>query len=55
MVPAVRLGSGVTLLLGAATRPLNAEDLARLEQAAGPLLELLRGRGLDGPDPGRDT
>ena len=55
MVPAVRLGSGVTLLLGAATRPLNADDLARLEQAAGPLLELLRGRGLDGPDPGRDT
>lgn len=55
VVPAVRLGSGVTLLLGAADRPLNAEDLARLEQAAGPLLEMLRERGLDGPDPGRDT
>lgn len=52
VVPAVRLGSGVTLLLGAATRPVNAEDLERLEEAAGPLLALLRGRGLDGPDPG---
>lgn len=52
VVPAVRLGAGVTLLLGAAARPLNADDLARLEQAAGPLLELLRERGLDGPDPG---
>jgi DNA-binding transcriptional MerR regulator len=54
-VPAVQFGSGATLLLGAATRPLNAEDLARLEQAAGPLLELLRRLGLDGPNPGRDT
>jgi len=52
VVPAVRLGSGVTVLLGAATRPLNAEDLERLEEAAGPLLALLRGRGLDGPNPG---
>ena len=51
VVPAVRLGSGVTLLLGAATRPVDAEDLERLEEAAGPLLALLRGRGLDGPDP----
>jgi hypothetical protein len=55
VVPAVRLGAGVTLLLGAATRPLNGEDLARLEEAAAPLLALLRGRGLDGPDPGRNT
>ena len=55
VVPAVRLGSGATLLLGAATRPLNGEDLAMLEQAAGPLLEMLRERGLDGPNPGRGT
>jgi hypothetical protein len=51
-MPAVRLGNAVTLLLGATTRALDVDDLAMLEQAAGPLLELLRARGLDGPEPG---
>jgi DNA-binding transcriptional MerR regulator len=48
---AIRLGYGVTLTLGAADRPLGDEDLSVLQQAAEPLLELLRQRGLDAPNP----
>jgi hypothetical protein len=45
---AIRLGDGVTLLVGAA-RPLDGEDLAALRSAAAPLLAALRARGLDRP------
>lgn len=47
VVHGVRLGTGVTLLLGAATHAPDQDELAAIEAAAGPLLELLRRRGLD--------
>jgi hypothetical protein len=46
-VPGVRLGTGVTLLLGAATHAPDPDELAAIEAAARPLLELLRRHGLD--------
>jgi DNA-binding transcriptional MerR regulator len=49
LLPAIRLGNGVTLTLGAAARPLNAGDVPAVKQAARPLLELLSQRGLDEP------
>jgi hypothetical protein len=47
VVPGVRLGTAVTLLLGGATRQLGADELAAIEAAAGPLLDTLRSLGLD--------
>jgi hypothetical protein len=47
VVPGVRLGTGVTLLLGAATHAPDPDELAAIEAAARPLLELLRRHGLD--------
>jgi DNA-binding transcriptional MerR regulator len=49
LLPAIRLGYGVTLTLGAAARALDAGDIPALQQAARPLLELLSQRGLDEP------
>jgi hypothetical protein len=53
----VRLGERATLLLDPA-RPLDDADLRAILDAARPLLEALRARGLDkGPDghhPGRE-
>jgi MerR HTH family regulatory protein len=53
----VPLGERATLLLGAA-RPLDGADLRAILDAARPLLEALRARGLDGgpggPHPGRE-
>jgi hypothetical protein len=43
----------VTLLLDAA-RPLDEADLDAILDAARALLQALRARGLDGPDPGRE-
>jgi DNA-binding transcriptional MerR regulator len=48
----VRLGEGATLLLEPA-RPLDAADLRAILDAARPLLEALRARGLDGGPGGR--
>jgi hypothetical protein len=53
-LPALRLGSGVTLLLGAAGRTPTAEDARLIDEAARPLLDLLLRRGLDVPDLGRE-
>lgn len=53
-VPALRLGSGVTLLLGSAGRAPTAEDARLIGEAAGPLLDLLIRLGLDLPGPGRE-
>ena len=47
VVHGVRLGTGVTLLLGAATHAPDSAELAAIEAAAGPLLDLLRRYGLD--------
>lgn len=47
VVHGVRLGTGVTLLLGAATHAPDRDELAAIEAAAGPLLEVLRRHGLD--------
>jgi hypothetical protein len=53
----VPLGERATLLLNAA-RPLDGADLRAILDAARPLLEALRARGLDGgprgPNPGRE-
>jgi len=53
----VRLGDGATLLLEPG-RDLDAADLQAILDAAGPLLDALRARGLDGPpgpnDPRRE-
>ena len=50
----VRLGERATLLLDPA-RPLDDADLRAILEAARPLLEALRARGLDGgPHPGRE-
>jgi DNA-binding transcriptional MerR regulator len=54
-VPAIQLGSGVVLLVMAAGRPYTNEDLDLIEEAARPLLDLLRRRGLDVPEIGRET
>ncbi|HEY3866775.1 MAG TPA: MerR family transcriptional regulator [Actinocrinis sp.] len=53
-VPALRLGSGVALLLGSAGRTPTAEDARLIGEAAGPLLDLLNRLGLDLPGPGRE-
>jgi DNA-binding transcriptional MerR regulator len=45
-VHGVRLGDSVTVLLGAATRAPDADELAAIESAAAPLLELLGRMGL---------
>jgi len=42
VVPAIRLGDGATLLLDTAGRALTAGELAAVEAAAAPLLDLLR-------------
>ncbi len=47
VVPGIRLGEGVTLLLGAANHVPDNDELAAIETAAGPLLETLRRLGLD--------
>lgn len=54
MIPAVQLGSGVTLVLGNAGHMPDTHDLHLLEQVAQPLLDLLRQRGLDEPQLGRE-
>jgi hypothetical protein len=48
MLSGVRLAGGVVLLLPATP---DVEDLAEIESAAGPLLELLAARGLLTTDP----
>jgi MerR HTH family regulatory protein len=50
----LRLNRRATLLLDPA-RPLEAGDLRAILDAARPLLEALRARGLDGSDPGRES
>ena len=52
-VHGVRLGDSVTVLLDAATRAPDADELAAIESAAAPLLELLGRMGL-APTRGRD-
>jgi hypothetical protein len=47
VVPGVRLGAAVTLLLGGTTRQPDDAELAAIEAAAGPLLDTLRELGLD--------
>jgi hypothetical protein len=47
VVPGIRLGANVTVLLGAANHLPDNEELAAIEAAAGPLLETLRRLGLD--------
>jgi hypothetical protein len=47
VVPGIRLGVNVTVLLGAANHLPDNEELAAIEAAAGPLLETLRRLGLD--------
>jgi hypothetical protein len=42
VVPAIRLGDGATLLLDTASRALTADELAAINAAAAPLLDLLR-------------
>jgi DNA-binding transcriptional MerR regulator len=49
----LRLSRRATLLLDPA-RPLDAGDLRAILDAARPLLDALRARGLDGSDPGRE-
>jgi len=49
----LRLSRRATLLLDPA-RPLGAGDLRAILDAARPLLDALRARGLDGSDPGRE-
>jgi DNA-binding transcriptional MerR regulator len=46
VAPAVRLNDSVTLVLGAASRVPDPEELARIARAAAPLLDLLAGLGL---------
>jgi DNA-binding transcriptional MerR regulator len=46
LVHGVRIGDSVTLLLDAATRAPDADELAAIESAAAPLLELLGRLGL---------
>jgi len=47
VVPGIKLGAGVTVLLGAANHVPDNEELAAIEAAAAPLLETLRRLGLD--------
>jgi MerR HTH family regulatory protein len=47
LVPAIRLGGGVTLTLSRASRIPDSDEIAAIRQAAGPLLDLLHARGLD--------
>lgn len=54
VLPAIRLGAGVTLLLGAATRQPTADDLAALRRAAGPLLAELHRLGLAEANTGKE-
>jgi DNA-binding transcriptional MerR regulator len=46
VVPAIRLGDSVTVLLDGATRPLDDADIAELTAAARPLLEAIDRLGL---------
>ncbi len=55
VVPGVRLGAAVTLLLGGATRQPDGAELAAIEAAAGPLLETLRRLGLDPVTTGKES
>ena len=52
VVPGVRLGTAVTVLLGAADRTPSPDDLAAIEAAAAPLLDTLRRLGLDPAEEG---
>lgn len=52
-VHGVRLGDSVTVMLGAATRAPDADELAAIEAAAAPLLDLLGHLGL-APSPGKE-
>ncbi|MFC0540589.1 helix-turn-helix domain-containing protein [Kutzneria chonburiensis] len=47
VVPGIRLGANVTVLLGAANHVPDDEELAVIEAAAAPLLDTLRRLGLD--------
>ena len=47
VVPGIRLGADVTVLLGAATHVPDTDELAAIEAAARPLLDTLRRLGLD--------
>jgi DNA-binding transcriptional MerR regulator len=47
IVHGIRLGDGVTLLLGSAGRAPDADDVSAIHAAAGPLLDLLRRLDLD--------
>ncbi|HEX3588659.1 MAG TPA: MerR family transcriptional regulator [Pseudonocardiaceae bacterium] len=47
VVPGIRLGTGVTVLLAEAGRTPGEDDLAAIEAAAAPLLDTLRRLGLD--------
>lgn len=49
LVQGIRIAPEVTLLLGAARRPLGEDDLAAITAAARPLLDVLRERGLAAP------
>jgi DNA-binding transcriptional MerR regulator len=46
MLPAIRLGGGAILTLSEAGRMPDSDDIAAIRHAAGPLLDLLRARGL---------
>jgi hypothetical protein len=48
LVAGVQLRDSVTLVLPAGARTPDADDLAAIQAAAGPLLAVLRQRGLDG-------
>ncbi|MGH3319587.1 MAG: MerR family transcriptional regulator [Streptosporangiaceae bacterium] len=50
----VPLDGEVTLLLGGADHVPDRDDLDAIQRAAGPLIELLRRRGLTRPDDGRN-
>ncbi|MBB5953796.1 DNA-binding transcriptional MerR regulator [Saccharothrix tamanrassetensis] len=53
VVPSFRLNDSVTVVLGSAGRLPDAEELAEIEAAAAPLLDLLARLGLD-PTTGED-
>ena len=53
-VHAIRLGDSVTVMLDAAIRAPEADELAAIEAAAAPLLDLLARTGL-APSPGKES
>jgi len=50
VVSGIRLGDSVTVVLPAGGRAPTADDLAAIQDAAAPLLAVLRQRGLDGTE-----